>query len=73
MSRTLDRSKPFGTIHGGHGAAFTQEGAEFDAQGEEVTGADSLPKTPVRRSKAKADTAQPPEAVSDQLTEQLLS
>jgi hypothetical protein len=36
--KQLDRSKPFGTVHGVHQAAFEQDGVLFDAAGNEVGG-----------------------------------
>jgi hypothetical protein len=36
--RTLDRSKPFGQVFGGHGHSFEQDGTLFDHEGKEVGG-----------------------------------
>ena len=37
MATTLDRKRPYGTVHGGTGnTAFEQDGKEFDAQGREI-------------------------------------
>jgi hypothetical protein len=36
-AKTLDKSRPYGTIHGGEGAArFEQGGKKFDFGGKEV-------------------------------------
>ena len=40
----LDRSREFGTIHGGSDrACYEQDGLLFDAQGNALTGADPAP------------------------------
>ena len=39
MAATLDRKRPYGTVHGGTGAnrtRFEQDGKEFDAAGREI-------------------------------------
>lgn len=39
MATTLDRKRPYGTVHGGSGAnrtRFEQDGKEFDAAGREI-------------------------------------
>ena len=38
MAATLDRKRPYGTVHGGSSKTrFEQDGKEFDAQGREIT------------------------------------
>ncbi|MBF0422969.1 MAG: hypothetical protein HQL73_08255 [Magnetococcales bacterium] len=34
--KQLDRSRPYGEVHGAHGVAFVQEGCCFDLQGRET-------------------------------------
>lgn len=54
MATTLDRKRPYGTVHGGSGAnrtRFEQDGKEFDAAGREIVHAAPL--------KAQADTGAP--------------
>lgn len=36
--KTLDRTRPFGTIFGVHRARYTQDGAEFDIKGRMLGG-----------------------------------
>ena len=38
----LDKSKPYGQISGEHSAMFEQNGAFFDAHGDEVVGEDPV-------------------------------
>ena len=45
MAATLDRKRPYGTVHGGSGAnrtRFEQDGKEFDAAGREIVHAAPL-------------------------------
>lgn len=45
MATTLDRKRPYGTVHGGSGAnrtRFEQDGKEFDAAGREIVHAAPL-------------------------------
>ncbi len=41
--KTLDRSKPFGTVHGVHAAAYEQEGVMFGSDGKEIGAEKVLP------------------------------
>ena len=46
MATTLDRKRPYGTVHGGTGAnrtRFEQDGKEFDAAGREIVHAKAAP------------------------------
>lgn len=50
--KKLDRSKPFGTVHGVHAASYEQDGVHFDAAGNEV-GADASWVRPVLEGNAQ--------------------
>ena len=44
MAATLDRKRPYGTVHGGTGkTAYEQDGKEFDAAGREIVHAKAAP------------------------------
>lgn len=69
----LDRSKPFGTVHGGSTAFFEQGGVLFDAQENEIKPAEPARQKPGPKPKA-AEPVSPPEPLSPvdaQLTTQL--
>lgn len=44
--KTLDRSRPFGTVYGQHKARYTQDGADFDGKGRMLGGRTNIPQPP---------------------------
>lgn len=72
MSRTLDRSKPFGQVCGEESFAFEQGGLRFDATGKEIVEKGAKTAAPKASAKPAADsTGKAPD--SDQVTSQLQS
>lgn len=72
--KTLDRSRPFGTIHPMHqGAAFAQDGLYFDAQGHQCGATSAAPVTrgPGRPRKQPLDEAPTTLPVNPELAAQL--
>lgn len=65
MAATLDRTRPFGSVHGGNGlVAYEQDGKEFDASGKEIVRAAAAPKT-AQGPSAPPDTGAPSVVTKD--------
>ena len=67
--KKLDRSKPFGTVHGVAAYAFEQAGVMFDHDGNEVGGQEE-PKAKEPKAKARPEPEPKPE-MDPQLASQL--
>lgn len=70
---SLDRSRPYGTVYGGAGHTYEQDGQWFDHEGEPVQmddpKADDQPKKGAKVTKAKADEPKPDDQLSAQMSE----
>ncbi len=65
MATTLDRQRPYGTVHGGSTKTrYEQDGKEFDASGKEIVRAAAAPKDTPPPS-APADTGAPSVVTKD--------
>lgn len=58
MPAKLDRSRPYGTVHGGDGTgpAFMQDGKEFDNRGVEMVGAENVSSAETEQTEGAAIT-----------------
>lgn len=70
----LDRSKPFGTVHGVSGASYEQAGVLFDHEGVQIVGDEPVAADPVEPEVVvKKKPGRPPKASAEAIDPQLAS